>query len=165
MKTAHDSETPAHGKQVITACACIHHQIDGKEKIFLARRAPTKKFLPGVFELPGGHIDFGEDIVTGLTREVREEFNMNLKVGDPFYVFTYTNTIKGSHSIEVIYFASFLQSLQDIRLNPQDHSEYRWIAEDEIHTIITDGKQADDEEMKALKKAFRLLNGTQSLLF
>ncbi len=27
-KISHDSETPAHGKQVITACALIHHNKD-----------------------------------------------------------------------------------------------------------------------------------------
>jgi ADP-ribose pyrophosphatase YjhB (NUDIX family) len=69
---SHDSETLAVGQQVITACAFIHQQFDGVEKVFLPRRALTKKFLPGVFELPGGHIDFGEDIVVGLKREIME---------------------------------------------------------------------------------------------
>jgi len=53
----HDSETPTHSTQVITACAFIHHTFDGVEKVFLPKRAETKKFLPGVYELPGGHIE------------------------------------------------------------------------------------------------------------
>jgi 8-oxo-dGTP pyrophosphatase MutT (NUDIX family) len=60
-KISHDSEVPANGQQVITACALIHKDFDGIEKIFLPKRATTKKFLPGVYEIPGGHIDFGED--------------------------------------------------------------------------------------------------------
>src|SRR6266566_5216805 len=72
-KTSHDSETPAHGQQVITACVFIHHNFDGIEKLFWPKRADTKKFLPGVYELPGGHIDFGEDITAGLKREIQEE--------------------------------------------------------------------------------------------
>ncbi|MDP3883136.1 MAG: hypothetical protein Q8Q48_03725 [Candidatus Staskawiczbacteria bacterium] len=55
-KISHDSEKPAQGQQVITACAFIHHNFDGVEKLFMPRRADTKKFLPGVYELPGGHI-------------------------------------------------------------------------------------------------------------
>lgn len=66
---AHDSETPAQGQQVITACAFIHQQFDGVEKLFWPKRADTKKFLPGVYELPGGHIGFGEELVQGLMRE------------------------------------------------------------------------------------------------
>lgn len=65
-KISHDSETPAQGQQVITACAFIHQQFDGVEKLFWPKRADTKKFLPGVYELPGGHIDFGEDLIPGL---------------------------------------------------------------------------------------------------
>ena len=76
MKTSHDSEIPKDGQQVITATAFIHHNFDGVEKVFLPKRAATKKFLPNINELPGGHIDFGEDIVKGLKREILE---INLK--------------------------------------------------------------------------------------
>ena len=51
-----DSEVPAVGKQVIVACAFIHHNFDGVEKIFMPKRAATKKFMPSVFELPGGQL-------------------------------------------------------------------------------------------------------------
>ena len=159
-KTSHDSETPALGLQVITACAFIHQKFDGVEKVFLAKRAETKKFLPGVFELPGGHIDFGEDIVDGLIREIKEEFSMQISVGDPFYVFTYVNNIKGSHSIEVNYFATFKNPIENIHLNPEDHSIYGWFTEDEIATkVISRSKNASDPEIKAIYKAFSLLKG------
>ena len=67
-KISHDSETPALNQQVITACAFIRQNINGVDKVFLAKRADTKKFLPGVYELPGGHVDFGEDPVRALKR-------------------------------------------------------------------------------------------------
>lgn len=119
----------------------------------------TKKFLPDVFELPGGHIDFGEDIVVGLKREIQEEFGMNIIVGDPFAVFTYINKIKGSHSIEVVYFARFVDAIEQIKLNPQDHSEFRWIASDEINQITSVNKDVADAEFQVLQKGFSLLSG------
>jgi 8-oxo-dGTP pyrophosphatase MutT (NUDIX family) len=61
-KISHDSETPAHGQQVITPTAFIHRIVNGKACVFMAKRAATKKFLPGVYEIPGGHVEFGEDI-------------------------------------------------------------------------------------------------------
>lgn len=159
--SAHDSETPAHGRQVITACAFIHGQSDGVPKVFLARRAQTKKFLPGVYELPGGHIDFGEDIVEGLKREIQEEFGMRISVGDPFAAFTYTNAVKGSRSIEVIYFARFDDPLTQIRLHPDDHSRYDWIAERELKAVFAEGKDEYDPEVGAIKRGFALLSGGQ----
>jgi len=158
-KNSHDSEVPAHGHQVITACALIHRDFRGVKKIFLPKRADTKKFLPGVYEIPGGHIDFGEDIVDGLKREIKEEFGVNITVGDPFASFTYTNDIKGSHSVEVIYFATFTSPIEDIQLHPEDHSEYGWFAEDELEKVTTTNKRGDDPEIIALKKAFSLLKG------
>ena len=157
--TSHDSETPALGQQVITACAFIHHNFAGTEKVFLPKRASTKKFLPGVFELPGGHIDFGEDIVQGLKREIMEEFAMTISAGDPFAVFTYTNNIKGSHSIEVVFFSRFNEPIENIKINPEDHSEYAWFAEDELSQVANENKNEDDVEITAMKKGFALLRG------
>lgn len=156
---SHDSETPAQGQQVITACAFIHATIDGEEKVFLPMRALTKKFLPGVYELPGGHIEFGEDMEAGLKREILEEFGKDIDVGDPFYVFTYTNDIKGSHSIEVIYFAQFKDGIDDIKINPEDHSQFVWVADGEMENVYTDDKGPDDVEFKAVRRGFELLKG------
>jgi 8-oxo-dGTP pyrophosphatase MutT (NUDIX family) len=158
-KTAHDSETPAVNQQVITGCAFIHHNFDGVEKVFLPRRAATKKFLPDVYELPGGHIDFGEDIAAGVTREIEEEFGMRVALGDPFAAFTYTNEVKGSHSIEVVYFAQFIDPIEHVKLDPEDHSEYGWFAENELENTYTDNKKEDDVEIHVMRKGFALLRG------
>lgn len=160
-KTIHDSETLAKGQQVIVACALIHHRFDGINKIFLPKRADTKRFLPGVYELPGGHVDFGEDIVAGLKRELKEEFNKDISVGDPFVAFTYNNAIKASHSIEVVYFAEFEDGTEGIEIHPEDHSRYDWFAEDELSQMLVGGKTEEDEEYKVLKRAFELLSGGQ----
>jgi 8-oxo-dGTP diphosphatase len=157
VKTQHDSETNANGQQVIVACALIHHDFDGVEKVFLPKRADTKKFMPGVYELPGGHVDFGEDIVAGLKREVMEEFGKAITVGDPFAAFTYTNAVKGSHSIEVAYFAQFQDDIENIAINPEDHSGYNWFSEDEIDAMLVGGKTNEDEEYQLIRRAFGIL--------
>ncbi len=155
----HDSEIPAQGQQVITACAFIHATFENTTKLFLPKRAATKKFLPDVYELPGGHIDFGEDIVEGLKREIREEFNMEITVGNPFAVFTYMNEVKGSHSIEVIYFAQFVDSFEMIQLHPEDHSQFGWFSKEEIQTKVVSTKKAgNDAEIQAIMKGFSLVN-------
>lgn len=159
MKMAHDSETQAYGEQVITACAFIHHSFDGVTKVFLPKRAATKKFLPGVHELPGGHIDFGENIVAGLKREIMEEFGVRIRVGDMFYAFDYRNDIKGSHSVEIIYFATLLDSPDDIQIDPEDHELASWCSVDELSRAYTAGKNGDDQEFIAVRKAFDILAG------
>lgn len=160
MNTQHDSETLAKGQQVITACAFIHQQFDGVEKVFLPKRAATKKFLPDVYELPGGHIEFGEDILLGLQREIEEEFAMEITVGDPYAVFTYTNDVKEAHAIEVVYFATFVDPLKEITLNPEDHSTYGWFTKEEVvRDVAQESKTIDDEEIQAILKGFSILEG------
>jgi 8-oxo-dGTP pyrophosphatase MutT (NUDIX family) len=166
-KTSHDSETPAHGQQVISACAFIHHNVDGVQKVFLAKRAATKKFLPGVFEMPGGHTEFGEEIIAGLKREVREEFEMSVNVGDPYFACTYKNEIKGSHTVQVNYFARFTEPLERIVTHPEDHSEYTWLSREEVvarkaeirpETNVPHDYE-DDPEYLAILRGFDLLQG------
>lgn len=159
-KISHDSEVPAHGEQVITACALIHHVFDGEVKVFLPKRAGAKKFFPGVFELPGGHIDWREDMVDGLKREIKEEFGMRIKVGDPFAAFTYFNEIKGSHSVEVVFFAAFEGPIENIKINAGDHSEFKWVSQDEIASV----GPISEAELRNVIKGLALLNG-QKLFF
>jgi 8-oxo-dGTP pyrophosphatase MutT (NUDIX family) len=164
-KISHDSETPAHGQQVISACAFIHDDFNGVKKVFLAKRASTKKFLPSVFELPGGHTDFGEEIVAGLKREIQEEFEMSASIGDPFFVYTYKNEIKGSHTVQVIYFAQFTNPLENIRIHPEDHSSYEWFTYEEVIArkneirpeINVPHEYEDDPEYLAILRGFKLL--------
>ncbi len=42
---SHDSETPAEGKQVITACALIHHDFEGMKKVFYRNVQEQKSFF------------------------------------------------------------------------------------------------------------------------
>lgn len=155
-KVSHDSETPAQGQQVFTACAFIHRIVDGEEKVFLPKRADTKKFLPSKYELPGGHIDYGENMRTGLMREVQEELGIEVGLGDPFAVFTYTNEIKGSHSIEVVYFAQVVGDPNAIKIDPDDHSTFGWFNEDEAVAL---NDNSEDEEVAVIRKGFALLRG------
>lgn len=159
-KVSHDSETPAQGQQVLTACAFIHSNSDGEEKVFLPKRADTKKFLPGKYELPGGHIDYGENMESGLKREIKEELGIEVDLGDPFAVFTYTNEVKGSHSIEVVYFAKVIGRPDAISINPEDHSSCGWFNEEEAISLNSD---KEDAEITVLKKGFALLRGNSPI--
>lgn len=167
MDHVEDSATPAVGQQVISVCAFVHHDFDGITKVFLPKRADTKKFLPGLYELPGGHVDFGEDIVVGLKREIQEELGMTISVGDPFACFTYKNLVKGSHSVEVIYFATFNEPLDRITVDPKDHSTFSWFSKDEVlkarGSLIPESHvehaENNDAEYQTIIKGFSLLEG------
>jgi len=160
-KTTHDSETSANGQQVITACAFIFKVVDNEPLLFLPKRASTKKFLPNKYELPGGHINFGETLDEGLKREIQEEFGMDIEIGKCFYAFTYLNNIKGSHSVEIIYYARFASPESSLQLNPEDHSEYKWVSLDQYKELVQDDA---DNEYRAIMEGFAILKNSKGFL-
>jgi 8-oxo-dGTP diphosphatase len=164
MKIQNDSETLQIGQQVITACGFIYTKINNEYRVFIAQRALTKKFLPGVFELIGGHVEYGEDLISALKREVKEEIGMKITVGNPFAAFTYINEVKQTHSIEVIYFAQFSDSIDKIKLNPDDHSQFILANIDDIKSTYARNLDADDPELKAILKGFEILNNPNAII-
>lgn len=117
--------------------------------------------------MPGGHIEFGENIAEGLKREVKEEFGMDITVGDPFFVYDYINQVKGAHAVEIVYFTRFAGPTDDIHLNPEDHSEYGWFAEADLskvsravdHAHVGGVSPHSDPEFDAIERAFEILRG------
>lgn len=47
-------------------------------QILLVHRSPSKAKYPNVWDLPGGHLEPGEDSRQALVRELREELNVEI---------------------------------------------------------------------------------------
>lgn len=54
---------------------------NGKKEILLALRKNTG-YNDGEYELPGGHVDEGEDLMNAMIREAEEELKIKLKIED-----------------------------------------------------------------------------------
>lgn len=57
------------------ACAII---LDDKGKCFISKRSMSKKEYPGLWELPGGKFEKGEDIHKCIIREIKEEIGVDI---------------------------------------------------------------------------------------
>ena len=51
-------------------------------ELFLAKRGPLAKNERGLWEFPGGSVEFGETLVGALKREIREEYGIEIDVRD-----------------------------------------------------------------------------------
>jgi hypothetical protein len=56
--------------------------------------------------------------------------------------------------VEIIFFAQFASSEADIKLDPEDHSEYRWMNLEQYRKELRD---PDDPEFKAVTRGFEIL--------
>ena len=142
--------TVAAPRQAITVSAFIHHAFSEGPKVFLARRADDEAFLPGAFEMPGGHVEPGEDIVAALKREMLEELAMTVEVGMPFHAYTYGDGFGHPHTVEVVYLCRFVGAMERVTLDPAEHSEARWAGREEAGRLIEETRPARGAGAKAM---------------
>lgn len=143
--------------QVITVCGFIYKLVESKPKLLVVRRSLQSEFLPGVIELPGGHVEFGENIEAALKREIWEELGISIKVEDCFYSYTYLNQKKTNHIVEVVYFAQSTTPDTEVRLNPLELAEYRWVSLIEFNNLDKGIPNADNNEIEVVIKGFEIL--------
>ncbi len=136
-------------KQIITACIFLHK--DGK--VLIGKRSKTKSFLPGKWELPGGHAEFGETVEQCLKRELQEEFNIDIALDKPYSEYTYVMNDGKDHVIEVLYFAWMKDPNQKIKINKNEIEEYKWISKHEVDDYFKN----NDDEGDAIRKGFKVL--------
>lgn len=55
-------------------------------KVFLSQRGPESKNERGCWEFPGGSVEYGETLVGAITREFREEYELEIEVVELLHV-------------------------------------------------------------------------------
>lgn len=133
--------------QKITVCAFIYS--DGK--MLWLQRAATKKFLPNKWELIWGHVENGETLEEALIREIQEEIQGKIHVGEIIDAFTYQKD-GGIQVVEIIYLAT-LMNPDEISLNPNDHQKMKWLTFEETKELY----DTQDAEFPAVIKGFSKL--------
>lgn len=106
----------------------------------VVRRSMDEKFLPGYFELPGGKVDFGEDVFVALSREFEEEVGFSVEVGEFIRTFSYVTGTR--HTVELVF---YVHGEGDVTLS-EAHSEYAWVSSLDV--------EVSDEVLATLKKVF-----------
>lgn len=111
-------------------------------KIILLQRSPADNFDPGLWELPGGKLEYGENLVDALSREVLEETGLLINVLQPF---TTWHFLKEPFWVTGITFlCDYLDGI--IRLSTE-HQSHAWIEPKEyIHYPLSKSVQ---EQLKA----------------
>ena len=104
----------------VAANAVIIEERQGKKYILLGKRKNVAG--SGYYYLPGGHIKTGETITQSLEREMKEETNLDIKVGNLVWI---EETIEGLHHITLYYRVKRKNRKQPI-INKEPHKCYGW---------------------------------------
>jgi 8-oxo-dGTP diphosphatase len=98
---------------------------DGAGRVFLARRGPLAKNEHGLWEFPGGSVEFGEKLADALRREIWEEYGMQIEVGPLLDVVDHILPAEGQHWVSPTYLCTWLSGDPQIR-EPGKCTQIQW---------------------------------------
>lgn len=93
--------------------------IQRDEQVLIAQR-PPHGLLGGLWEFPGGKVEPGEDLVSALKREIREELGIDIDVGSAYGVYQHAYT----HFRVTLH--AFLCKLNGSQPHSIYHTEFTW---------------------------------------
>ncbi|HWK23574.1 MAG TPA: 8-oxo-dGTP diphosphatase MutT [Ureibacillus sp.] len=109
-------------KQVHVVGAIIENE---KNEIFCALRSPEMS-LPNYWEFPGGKIEAGETPHQALAREIQEEFNCTIRVGEKVEDTTY------EYEKVIVRLETYKAQLEDGQPTALEHADTKWVTRSEI---------------------------------
>lgn len=87
----------------------------------------------GIRDIPGGHVEFGENTIEALTRELKEELGFKLKKEPKLlYVWTYINRNGTAHRVYIVYIVDVSQKVRFSFKENQGGAKLFWLHKNAI---------------------------------
>lgn len=107
--------------------------LENKEgKYLITRRSFQKKWAAGDWEMPGGGAKSNESSMQAITREVKEETNLDVQNGKIVYSYFNEDEKKHDNYFVDIYHFKFDFSLNDVILRQKESIECRLVTLNEL---------------------------------
>lgn len=110
--------------------------VDPQGRLFMARRGPKAKNERGLWEFPGGSVEFGERLAEALRREIDEEYGVEIEVGPLLDVVDHILPEEGQHWVSPTYICKIISGEPRI-LEPEKCSEIGWFTPDSLPPDMT----------------------------
>ncbi len=111
--------------------------VDGRGRLLLTLRAPTKGMYPGYWEFTGGSGVAGEDSLTSAHRELSEETGIDCPAGELILL----GTLREPSAFMDCYLCRLSEAGEDVTVTLQEGEtvDCRWVTFCEFETMIHKG--------------------------
>ncbi len=110
--------------------------VDDLGRVFLARRGPLARNERGLWEFPGGSVEFGERLAEALEREMREEYGIQISVGALLDVADHILPEEGQHWVSPTYLCRIVSGEPAIQ-EPGKCSQIGWFRVEDVPADLT----------------------------
>lgn len=105
--------------------------VNDSGQLFLARRGVNAKNERGCWEFPGGSVEFGETLTEALRREMREEYGIEVDVGELLDVVDHILPEESQHWVSPT-FICHIAAGEPVILEPEKCAEIGWFSPQDI---------------------------------
>ncbi|MTI49223.1 NUDIX domain-containing protein [Sporosalibacterium faouarense] len=119
-------------------------------KILLLKRSENSSFGGGLWDIPGGKLEFGERPEESLKREINEETSLNIKIQEILDINSGINYEKNKQYITIVYLTKYENGR--VILN-KENTDFLWV---DINNIDEYEKiyYVDDSIRKYIRKGY-----------
>jgi mutator protein MutT len=112
----------------------VDHGRDESALVLLGRREANREFYPDVWDVPGGHLEPGENSEQALVRELREEIGVTPTAWESLGEFR-ESLPGGNRSIVLHLYAVTSWNGAPRNLSSEEHSEVSWFAVEDAYRL------------------------------
>ena len=135
-------EAEALGRQCVVGALILNDA----GRVFVHRRGPDRAFLPGAWDVVGGHVEPGERLLDALAREVEEETGWRV-AGEPRLIHVVDwDEVRGDPSTARREFDFVVEVAGDLgapRLEWPKQVEWRWFGRHDL-ALLDENRGADE---------------------
>lgn len=122
--TSHSAGSESTKRRIVVVGAVI---IDNG-RVFAAQRSDTMS-LAGTWEFPGGKIEPGETGPEALKRELQEELEVTVTVGE------WVETTAYEYDFGIVELSTYMCTIESGQPQLTEHSDSRWLTPDELFSV------------------------------
>ncbi|WP_405303473.1 NUDIX domain-containing protein [Methanobrevibacter sp.] len=101
-----------------------------EDEILIVKRHPKSRTDPEMWELPGGKVESGEFFVDALVREIKEETNLDVKVGD--FCEAIQNDYMHKRTVQIMMYLTDITG--DVKIS-DEHTDWMWASLEKIKSL------------------------------